>query len=49
MNRPDLEIEVCREGEENADDGDEEGRGHPGHCVRLEHVELHPTQNHYLN
>ena len=38
-----------REGEEYADDGDEEGRSHPGHRVRLEHVELHPTQDHYLN
>ena len=35
--------------DEDADDGDHEGRGDPGNRVRLKRIELHPAQYSYLN
>lgn len=44
-----LEVEVGGKGDEDADDGDQERRGDPGHQVGLQGVELHPTQDGDLN
>ena len=40
---------MCGKGDEDANDGDHEGGGDPGHGVRLKGVEFHPAEYGYFN
>ena len=44
-----LEIEMSSKCQKYANNWKKESCGHPGNCVTIKLVELHPTQNHYLN